>query len=187
MQRLDPRPLIAHVVYRFDIGGLENGVVNLINRLPEDRYRHAVVALTEVTDFRRRIVRDDVEFIALAKPPGQGIREWPALHRLFRQLRPSIVHTRNIAALEASLPALMAGVPVRIHGEHGWDSADPDGLELEAPLDTTRVPARGAALDRIVVAHRRLSTQRGWRSGVSPDPDLQRRRHAALPADTRGT
>ncbi len=27
-------PLIAHVVYRFDIGGLENGVVNLINRLP---------------------------------------------------------------------------------------------------------------------------------------------------------
>ena len=30
------RPLlIAHVVYRFDIGGLENGVVNLINRLPE--------------------------------------------------------------------------------------------------------------------------------------------------------
>ena len=33
--------------YRFDIGGLENGVVNLINRLPEPRWRHAVLALTE--------------------------------------------------------------------------------------------------------------------------------------------
>ena len=29
----DPRPLIAHVVYRFDVGGLENGVVNLIPTL----------------------------------------------------------------------------------------------------------------------------------------------------------
>ena len=44
------RPLlIAHVVHRFDIGGLENGVVNLINRLPESRWRHAVVALTDVS------------------------------------------------------------------------------------------------------------------------------------------
>jgi hypothetical protein len=42
-------------VHRFDTGGLENGVVNLINRLPPERFRHAVVALTEVTDFRRRI------------------------------------------------------------------------------------------------------------------------------------
>ena len=32
----DPRPLIAHIVYRFDTGGLENGVVNLVNRLPAD-------------------------------------------------------------------------------------------------------------------------------------------------------
>jgi len=27
-------PLIAHVVFRFDYGGLENGLVNLVNRLP---------------------------------------------------------------------------------------------------------------------------------------------------------
>ena len=33
MSAVDSRPLIAHVVYRFDIGGLENGVVNLLNRL----------------------------------------------------------------------------------------------------------------------------------------------------------
>ena len=28
----DPRPLVAHVVFRFDVGGLENGVANLIER-----------------------------------------------------------------------------------------------------------------------------------------------------------
>jgi sugar transferase (PEP-CTERM/EpsH1 system associated) len=36
-------------------------------------------------------------------------------------MAPAIVHTRNIAALEAQVPAWLAGVPVRIHGEHGRD------------------------------------------------------------------
>ena len=35
MSAADERPLIAHVVFRFDYGGLENGVVNVINGLPE--------------------------------------------------------------------------------------------------------------------------------------------------------
>lgn len=123
----DPRPLVAHVMYRFATGGLENGIVNLINHMPGDRYRHAVIALTEVTDFRQRIKRDDVQFISLHKPPGQTLWIFPQLYRLFRQLRPAIVHSRNLAALEVQLPAWAAGVPVRIHGEHGRDIGDLDG------------------------------------------------------------
>ncbi len=123
----DNRPLVLHVVYRFDTGGLENGVVNLINHMPAHAYRHAVLALTEVTDFRHRIQRDDVTCIAMNKPPGQGVWLFPRLYKLFKQLRPAIVHTRNLAALEVQLPAWAAGVPVRIHGEHGRDVGDLDG------------------------------------------------------------
>lgn len=123
----DPRPLVAHVMFRFDTGGLENGVVNLINHMPRDAYRHAVIALTEITDFRKRIERDDVQFIALNKPPGHAFRIFPQLYRLFRELRPAIVHSRNLAALEVAAPAWAAGVPVRIHGEHGRDITDLDG------------------------------------------------------------
>lgn len=125
----DPRPLIAHVVFRFAVGGLENGVVNLINRMPRERWRHAVVALTDVSaSFRERVQRDDVPFVALGKPPGHGFRLYPRLFQLFRQWRPAIVHTRNLASLEATLPAWAAGVPVRIHGEHGRDAGDIDGV-----------------------------------------------------------
>lgn len=130
----DPRPLIAHLLYRFDVGGLENGVANLINRLPRDRFRHTIVALTQVGDFRRRIERDDVGFIALDKQPGQGIRLVPRMQRVLRELKPTIVHTRNLAPLEMSLAAAWAGVPVRIHGEHGWDINDPDGTRLRFSL-----------------------------------------------------
>lgn len=123
----DARPMIAHVVFRFDTGGLENGVVNLLNRLPAERVRHAVISLTGVTPFRARVERRDVEFIALGKRPGHGIKLFPQLYRTFRRLRPAIVHTRNLAALEATLPATLAGVPLRVHGEHGRDVGDLDG------------------------------------------------------------
>ena len=122
------RPLVAHVLYRFDTGGLENGLVNLVNTLPAERFRHAIVALDRVEpSFAARVQRPDVEFIALHKPPGPTVAQFPRLWRLFRRLRPAIVHTRNLGALDCQLPAFAAGVPVRIHGEHGRDVGDLDG------------------------------------------------------------
>lgn len=126
----DARPLVLHVLHRMDTGGLENGVVNLINHMPDHTYRHAVLALTEVTDFCQRIQRRDVECIALRKPLGHGLWQYPRVFRLIRQLGPHIVHSRNLAALEMQVPAWAAGVPVRIHGEHGRDLSDQDGSNV---------------------------------------------------------
>lgn len=123
----DRRPCVMHVVYRFDVGGLENGVVNLLNHMPATAYRHVIVALTDISDFRQRVRRDDVQYLALHKPPGHGVWLYPKLYQLFRAWRPAVVHTRNLAALEAVVPAWLAGVPVRIHGEHGRDVGDLDG------------------------------------------------------------
>ena len=115
-------------MFRFDTGGLENGIVNLINRMPAPSYRHMVIALTEVAPaFSRRVQAQGVEFVSLHKPPGHAIRLYPQLWRLFRARRPAIVHTRNLGALECQVPAMLAGVPVRIHGEHGRDVGDLDG------------------------------------------------------------
>lgn len=120
--------LVAHIVYAFKVGGLENGLVNLINRLPRARYRHVLVVLTEADPaFSARLTRDDVQIIALHKPPGQGARLFPRVWRLLRALRPDIVHTRNLAALEMQFPAWLAGVRVRVHGEHGREGADQVG------------------------------------------------------------
>ncbi len=126
--RVGTRPLVAHVLYRFDTGGLENGLVNLVTTLPADRFRYAMVALDRVEpSFAARVQRPDVEFIELHKPPGPTVAQFPRLWRLFRRLRPPIVHTRNLAALDCQVPAWAAGVPVRIHGEHGRDVGDLDG------------------------------------------------------------
>jgi sugar transferase (PEP-CTERM/EpsH1 system associated) len=86
-----------------------------------------VVALTDVTDFRHRIRRTDVDCVALGKAPGHGAQLYPRLLRLLRQCRPAVVHTRNLGPLEMQVAAAVAGVPARIHGEHGRELDDLNG------------------------------------------------------------
>lgn len=121
------KPLIAHVLFRLGTGGLENGVVNLINSMPDDKYRHAVICMTDYTDFRDRIKKDDVQVYCLNKKPGKDFAVYFRLWKLFRKIKPDILHTRNLSALEAQLPGLLAGIKHRIHGEHGRDIDDVDG------------------------------------------------------------
>ncbi len=121
------RRRIVHVVYSFGIGGLENVIVQLINRLPHDQFEHVVVSLTTVSDFKQRVERSDVQYIELNKRPGHAVALYPKIWKLFRRLRPDVVHSCNLAALEVVPLAWLAGVPLRIHAEHGWDAHDPNG------------------------------------------------------------
>jgi len=50
-------PLDVHVIHHLRMGGLENGLVNLINRMPESAYRHAVVCVEDFSEFRDRLQR----------------------------------------------------------------------------------------------------------------------------------
>jgi sugar transferase (PEP-CTERM/EpsH1 system associated) len=119
-------PLIAHVIHHFGVGGMENGIVNLINHMPAERYRHAIVCLTGYSDFCQRLNRP-VELIPLHKRAGNDIGLYGRLYRAFKHLNPAIVHTRNLSALEAQAVAALAGVRGRVHGEHGRDIYDLHG------------------------------------------------------------
>lgn len=187
-------PLVLHVVHRLALGGLENGLVNLINHMPEQRYRHAIMCLTDSTDFRRRLRRQDVPVIALAKREGQDFSVYTRLWRALRQLRPDIVHTRNLGTLDCLAVAALAGVRGRIHGEHGRDMYDLHGSRLKYKLLRKFV---APAVDRYVAVSKDLA---GWlvqSVGISPERvtqiyngvDTRRfhprvgRRHALMPAN----
>jgi sugar transferase (PEP-CTERM/EpsH1 system associated) len=114
---------ICHIVFRFDIGGLENGIVNILNHLPDVGYRHSILCLSGYNpEFFGRIRAGKVAIHTLNKGAGKDIGYLKRLYGLLRELRPDIVHTRNLNTLECQAAAWLAGVPVRIHGEHGWDS-----------------------------------------------------------------
>ncbi len=127
-------PLIAHIIFRLGVGGLENGLVNLINHMPVEKYQHAIICLKDSTDFRKRLKRQDVAIYSLNKKEGHDIGTFFRLYKLLRTIQPDIVHTRNLAAIECQLPAWIAGVKYRVHGEHGWDVFDPDGNNVKYQL-----------------------------------------------------
>lgn len=127
-------PLIVHIIHRLAVGGLENGLVNLINYMPSDRYRHAIVCLTGYSEFSNRLQRDGVPVFALNKGSGQDFSVHRRLWRLLQQLHPDVVHTRNLPTLECLIPAALAGAPGRVHGEHGRDVYDLDGSNFKYNL-----------------------------------------------------
>ena len=59
LMNFEKNPIILHIIHRLGVGGLENGLVNLINHMPPDRYSHVIACLTESTDFRDRIQRNE--------------------------------------------------------------------------------------------------------------------------------
>jgi len=127
-------PLIVHVIHHLGVGGLENGLVNLINHIPPDRYRHAIICLKGYSDFHKRIAREDVEIIALDKREGHDPALYLNLFKTIRRLQPDIVHTRNLAALEGQIVAALAQVQARVHGEHGRDIFDLHGKNFKYNL-----------------------------------------------------
>jgi sugar transferase (PEP-CTERM/EpsH1 system associated) len=120
-------PLIVHLIYRLDFGGLETLLVDTINRMPATKYRHAIICLTHYTEYSKKITQAGVELYALQKPPGLGLKTHLTIWKLLRRLRPSILHTYNLATIEYNAVAFLAGVPVRIHAEHGRHASDPEG------------------------------------------------------------
>jgi sugar transferase (PEP-CTERM/EpsH1 system associated) len=130
----DHPPLVAHIIQRLAVGGLENGVVNLINHMPKDRYRHIIVCLVGSTDYARRIKKQNVPVIALHQRLGHDFSVHWRLLKLLISLRPDIVHTRNLSGLEFQAVAALAGVRGRVHGEHGRDMHDLYGRNLKYNL-----------------------------------------------------
>jgi sugar transferase (PEP-CTERM/EpsH1 system associated) len=149
-------PLICHVIYRLAVGGLENGLVNLINNLPAERYRHAVICVTQATEFRERIRQNGVEIHELRKQPGKDIAVYGRMWHALRKLQPRVVHTRNLPALDMLVPARLAGVPRFVHSEHGLDKIEIDGKNTKYNLMRR---ASRLTVDRYITMSRDLN---GW-------------------------
>lgn len=117
-------PIVVHIIYKLDIGGLETVLVEFINRCPRETYRHIILCLTDFTSFKDRINNPDVEVVALHKQSGKDLKIFFKVLSFLRAVNPKIVHTYNLASLEYQLAAFICGIPLRIHAEHGRDISD---------------------------------------------------------------
>ncbi len=172
-----PMTHVVHVLDSLAVGGTENGVVNLINA-SSGGFRHTVITVRVGGPLVDRLP-PDVPVHCLGKRPGVDLRAVLRLVAMLRRLRPHVVHSRNWGAFDAVLSARLAGIRTVIHGEHGREASDPEGLHRRrnrlrrvlAPLVTRFVTVSvdlrhwllatvGIPAEKVVTIHNGVDTDR---------------------------
>ena len=118
---------VVHVLDSLAVGGMENGVVNVVNATREQA-RHTVVTMSGRGALSERLPVS-VPVHCIGKRAGIDLGAVLRLSRLVRRLRPDVIHSRNWGAVDAVVAARLAGVGTVVHGEHGREAADPRGLD----------------------------------------------------------
>jgi sugar transferase (PEP-CTERM/EpsH1 system associated) len=115
---------VQHVLLSLQPGGLENGVVNIVNHLSPERFRSSICCLKTAGEFAARI-SDRTTIDEMGWRGGNDPMLLLRLIRLFRRTRPDIVHTRNVESFfYGFVAAKLAGVSCIVHSEHGRNFDD---------------------------------------------------------------
>lgn len=117
---------IMHVVDNLGKGGLENGLVNLINGLDPARFEHVVYAMRQLGPNADRLP-GSVRVICMGKRDSDFPVQLPRLVRDIRKIDPHIVHSRNWAGVEAVAAARWVRSCAAVHSEHGLETATQAG------------------------------------------------------------
>jgi sugar transferase (PEP-CTERM/EpsH1 system associated) len=117
---------ILHVVDTLlGMGGMEKGVVTLIQRMDPKRFEHILVVIRSLGVLADYLPRDRAKLICLGNSDSRFSLEVWKLARLIEEVKPDIVHSRNWGAIEAVLAGGWIGSCALVHSEHGMDSVDP--------------------------------------------------------------
>lgn len=128
-----PRLRVLHVISFMGRGGAEMGILKLISGLGDD-FEHRVCT---TRGFDAEFVGSHFSKEKVFVAGSSDLKlQFPLfrLARLMRQYRPHIVHSRNWGAIEAVAAAKLAGVPVVIHSEHGYEVDMFSGLPMRRRL-----------------------------------------------------
>jgi len=115
-----------HVVDTLGTGGLENGLVNVIQGLDAGKFEHAVCAVRGLGANADRLATRGVPVRCLSREGGTSTLRIPSMIRAFREYKPDVVHSRNWGALEAVIAGRWIRTCAVVHSEHGLDSNAPD-------------------------------------------------------------
>jgi len=111
-----------HVVDHLGKGGLENGLVNVIENLDSTRFEHVVYAIRKLGPNAERLAKGGVRVICQGKQDSDSRFQIGRLARAIREVQPDSVHSRNWAAVEAVLAARWVRSCKVVHSEHGLEA-----------------------------------------------------------------
>lgn len=111
---------VCHVLDRLEVGGMENGVVNICNNLNRAKFIPVILAVKALGPMKERL-NADVEIFCLQSGNGKNFFRYLKMAAFFKEMKPDIVHTHGWGAcsFDGIIGAKLAKVPIVINGEHG--------------------------------------------------------------------
>jgi glycosyltransferase involved in cell wall biosynthesis len=104
---------------------MENGVVNLCNRLESDLFSSTICVLEGGGAMENRVDRNRVDIVHVHRYIGNDPTVPIRLGWLLRRRRIDVVHSHNwVTLVEGFTAAKLASVSKVIHGEHGYPIED---------------------------------------------------------------
>jgi sugar transferase (PEP-CTERM/EpsH1 system associated) len=123
---------VMHVMHALQPGGMELGVLKVVNGLDRSRVWSSICSTTAATRGVKALVSSDVPVFELQRRSGNDPKLVWDLYRLFCRERPDIVHTHAWGTLlEGLVAARLARVPLVVHGEHGTLQQRPYQLAIQ--------------------------------------------------------
>lgn len=111
---------LIHLVPSLDTGGMENGVINLLNWLDRTRFEPIIYCLKKPGSMINRL-KPDVKVVTLNFQEGKSFFRPFMLAGHLKKEKPDIVHTHGWGggSWDGVIGARIAKTPVVINGEHG--------------------------------------------------------------------
>lgn len=111
---------IIHLVPSLETGGMENGVINVCNRLDRARFMPIIYCLKKIGSMANRL-NSDIKVINLNFREGKDPFRPFKLAKLFKEENPDIVHVHGWGggSWDGIVGARIAHVPIVVNGEHG--------------------------------------------------------------------
>lgn len=120
---------VGHAIYSFKEGGMERGVLNVINYSDPERFRHVILCLTESGAFAEQVKAPDCLVINFRKKDGNDLRLPVRLAQAARRHSLDVLHARGWATLvETTVAAVLASIPRTVYGFHGKTMNDLQGI-----------------------------------------------------------
>ena len=119
-QSLNRKIGVVHFISRLATGGMENGIVNICNRLDRKNFIPSICCLKGLGDMTERL-KPDVKIYNLNFPEGKAPFRFLEMTRFLKRLSPEIAHTHGWGgcSFDCIIGARLSKVPVVINGEHG--------------------------------------------------------------------
>jgi len=121
---------VLHVVDSLRVGGLENGVVNMINGLDQGIFRNSICCLKTTGGLQSRLRDPTVKVFELHQKPGDIL--FLRLRKILRDERIDILHSRSWGPFfDSIVGGRLANTPFIVHSIHGIYAQDIHGMKLK--------------------------------------------------------